>query len=163
MEKSEFIKKEVAEILEMNPSKVQYYTDKGLIIPEVNAPSGRGTRRIYSKRNLLEILIAERLIEKGISLNDAESAMFMIKKYMSQNEKELLEKFWGLDEWDFNHNAFVYLLKESYIESDSWMLECTVIFFEKEHDIKLQVEFNQKTQSVYLINVTDLIERLAKL
>ena len=65
--KTGYIRKEATEILNIKPSQIQYYTDIGIITPDISAPKGRGTRRIYSKRNLLEILIAKRMIEHGLS------------------------------------------------------------------------------------------------
>ena len=60
MKKKQFIRKEVAEILQTRPSQAQYYTDTGMIPPDISAPKGRRTRRVYSERNLIEILIAKR-------------------------------------------------------------------------------------------------------
>ena len=67
--KGGYIKKEVAELLGVRPSLVQYYTDRKIIKPEVDAPTGRGTRRRYSRWNLFEILLTQRLVKHGLPLD----------------------------------------------------------------------------------------------
>lgn len=71
-EKNEFTKKEVAEVLGMKPNTIAFYTNEGLIIPEIANPVGRGTRRKYSKNNLVEILLLRTLTSHGISLGNIE-------------------------------------------------------------------------------------------
>ena len=65
-----FTRKDVARLLELRPSQVQFYTDQGIVVPEISAPSGKGTRRVYSKRNFLQILITKRLVENGVPLRE---------------------------------------------------------------------------------------------
>ena len=55
--KSEFIKKEVAKVLDITPRTIHFYTDEGLVIPEKANPAGRGTTRKYSRRNLVEFAL----------------------------------------------------------------------------------------------------------
>jgi hypothetical protein len=50
----QYLKRNIADILEISPRKVQFYTDEFLVIPDVQPPSGKGSPRIYSYRNLVE-------------------------------------------------------------------------------------------------------------
>lgn len=77
----DFLKKDVAQILEIKPSKVQHYTDIGLIVPDVYAGSGRGSRRVYSKRNIFEILIAQRLVSMGLQLQQVRPILEILRSH----------------------------------------------------------------------------------
>jgi len=65
-----YIKKEVAEILGVERHTIQYYTDRGLINPDVHAPKGRGKWRRYSKYNIFEAALLRRLNEARVTLED---------------------------------------------------------------------------------------------
>ena len=64
----EFARNELEEILGIPARRIQFYTDEGLLIPEVDNPKGRGTTRRYSKFNLLELLIVRELSDSGVQL-----------------------------------------------------------------------------------------------
>ena len=49
--------------------RVQFYTDRGLVTPDIDNPKGRGTNRDYSEANLVEFRIIEHLKECGQSLD----------------------------------------------------------------------------------------------
>jgi DNA-binding transcriptional MerR regulator len=66
--KVSFTKKEVSAALEISAGTVEFYTDEGLLIPEIANPSGRGKTRKYSRKNLLEILLIRQLASFGFSL-----------------------------------------------------------------------------------------------
>lgn len=71
MEKKFYQKKEVSEKLAglgITPRLVQFYTEAGLISPEVSNPGGKGSTRIYSAENLADLVIAKRLSESGLAL-----------------------------------------------------------------------------------------------
>ena len=57
MKLKSYTNKEVAEILNMKPGTVSYYTNKGFVKAEVENPKGRGTTRRYSNKNLVEFLL----------------------------------------------------------------------------------------------------------
>lgn len=60
-----FTRREVAEQIGLSDRLVKFYTDEDLIIPEINPGRGRGHVRRYSKKNLIEFA----LINKMLSLN----------------------------------------------------------------------------------------------
>lgn len=49
---------------------IQYYVDEELIIPEVLHTHGRGTRRLFSARNVAQLLIIKTLSRYGVPLDD---------------------------------------------------------------------------------------------
>jgi len=154
-----FIKKEAAKRLNINPSKIQYYTDQGIIIPEISAPKGRGTRRIYSKRNLLEILIAERLVQNGMAIRHLISIMWMFKGTEDIPPGGLREKFWSIDGWDFTHSVFLTHAHEFETQHS-----CGLLFLKNtEKNLDLSNEVTKDTKSLLMINITDLLERVAKI
>ncbi|MCE8429786.1 MAG: MerR family transcriptional regulator [Candidatus Methanoperedens sp.] len=73
--KTEFTKKEAAEVLGITPRTIHFYTDQGLIIPEKANPIGRGTTRKYSRRNLIEFLLVRELAKNGLSLDKIKNVM----------------------------------------------------------------------------------------
>ena len=163
--KTGYIRKEATEILNIKPSQIQYYTDIGIITPDISAPKGRGTRRIYSKRNLLEILIAKRMIEHGLSTRTV-AAIFSTSRMhdhkLPDDIRNLRTMFWNIDSWDCSHSVFVtYHLQQFDHEQFAMGLE----FFNKKE--KRQREANDKighhTKSLIIINVTDLVEKLVKI
>jgi len=81
-----YTRKESSEILEMAPHTIQLYTDRGIIIPDVYAPKGRGTTRIYSKKNLLELAIVRELGKKGIRLEIIKTIFTIMRKSLKADE-----------------------------------------------------------------------------
>lgn len=63
--KKEYGKKELAEFLGVNPETILYYTKLGIITPEIDNPKGRGVRRKYSLKNVVEFMVVLRL-RKGL-------------------------------------------------------------------------------------------------
>lgn len=74
-----FSNKEVAEKLNMKPSTIAYYTNKGFVEPGVAAPTGKGTTRFYSKKNCVEIMLIKTMTDSGIKLEMVKLALDFIK------------------------------------------------------------------------------------
>lgn len=79
MGKQFFTKTEAAKALRVTPRTVHYYTEEGLVVPEVANPSGRGTTRKYSRRNLMEIMLVREMAASGISLARIKEIMEILK------------------------------------------------------------------------------------
>ena len=145
-----FIKKQVAEITGLNPSKIQFYTDQHLIIPEIDAPKGRGTRRVYSKKNVIEIMILSRLVEKGISLED--SGIFLVSLNAG---REIMEKVdrehnpWNFTNWLKKDCIYIVIHKKKVGGSVA-----SIEMFDAEDSITLSI--SSATEIVYVIDITDL-------
>ena len=63
------LKTEIAKRLNLNPTRIHYYTERGLVIPDIANPTGRGTNRQYSEENLIEFKIIEHLKDCGQTLD----------------------------------------------------------------------------------------------
>lgn len=65
-----FTTAEAADISGCSRRQLQYWRDKEIVVPEVNA-SGRGRSVYYSAKQLLQLLIMSRLLEIGLSFEIA--------------------------------------------------------------------------------------------
>lgn len=85
----EFVHKEVLKIFPwIKPRTLISWSERGLIQPEFEEASGRGTRRRYSYQNLIEIGFISELLDYGIPFN-------MIRIFIQDQEglsKELRKK-----------------------------------------------------------------------
>jgi|GEM_PF-3622053 len=63
-----YIRQEVTAETGLPARTIQFYTDQGLIVPDVENPVGRGTTRRYSQENIVELRIIEHLKRCGQSL-----------------------------------------------------------------------------------------------
>jgi len=73
---AEYSKHEVVQILGFTSRTVQFYTDEGLIIPDVANPKGHGARRKYSRKNLFEFVLVKELTLYGLRLEKIHEIMF---------------------------------------------------------------------------------------
>ncbi|UCF01999.1 MAG: MerR family transcriptional regulator [Deltaproteobacteria bacterium] len=64
----EFTKKHLEEILGLKRGTVDHYYREELVKPEIDDPTGRGTRRRYSARNLIEFAMIRELVASGIPI-----------------------------------------------------------------------------------------------
>ena len=64
-----YIRKEASEITKIPARTIQFYTDRGFVTPDVAAPTGRGTTRRYSLKNLVELSLVKELTRHGFTLN----------------------------------------------------------------------------------------------
>jgi DNA-binding transcriptional MerR regulator len=70
-----FSRKEVALKLGITPRTVWHYTQMQIVSPEVANPKGKGTTRLYSWKNIMEIAVARELARCGISLENVRQIM----------------------------------------------------------------------------------------
>jgi len=64
-----FTKAEIAQAINRPPRTIQFWTDKGVIVPDVRGPEGKGVSRLYSKENLTEFKMVDILSgEYGLQL-----------------------------------------------------------------------------------------------
>jgi len=55
----EYLKRDISRIVGESIRKVQFWTDRGLIVPDVVKPKGKGISRVYSQRNLIEFAMIQ--------------------------------------------------------------------------------------------------------
>ena len=65
-----FIKWQVAERSKLTPRMIQYYTDRGIVVPEIYPGNGsRGSHRVYSVKNIVEFMLIKELTKLGIAFS----------------------------------------------------------------------------------------------
>jgi DNA-binding transcriptional MerR regulator len=81
-----YIRKEASEITKIPARTIQYYTDRKFVTPEVAAPTGRGTTRRYSLKNLVELSFVKELSGHGYTLEKIDGIMRVVRRS--------LDKYW---------------------------------------------------------------------
>ena len=69
--------------------QVRYWDQKGLVKPSVQAATGRGSRRLYSFEDLVELRIVARLRSSGISLQKIARVIGYVRTNLAVREKGL--------------------------------------------------------------------------
>ena len=70
-------------------SALHYWDKTGLIKPTVRPAAGRGSRRLYSFRDLVQLLVVSRLREQDISLQRVRECLAFLKKHFPDVEAPL--------------------------------------------------------------------------
>ena len=79
-----YIRKEASEITKIPARTIQFYTDRGFVIPDVAAPTGRGTTRRYSLKNLVELSLVKELSGHGYTLEKIKRIMRVVRKSLEE-------------------------------------------------------------------------------
>jgi DNA-binding transcriptional MerR regulator len=79
-----YIRKEAAEITQIPARTIQYYTDRRFVTPDVAAPTGRGTTRRYSLKNLVELSFVKELSEHGYTLEKIKGIMDVVRGRLAE-------------------------------------------------------------------------------
>jgi len=73
------IRKEVEKITGIPARRIQFYSDNGLVSLDKRDP-GRGKERLYSKKNMLELLIIKELSKHRVELSRIKEIIFDLPK-----------------------------------------------------------------------------------
>jgi hypothetical protein len=82
-----YTKKEVAAITGLTYRNVQFYTEQGVVVPEVEAAGGRGKFRRYSNRDLVYFIIAGELGFYGMTVSDIKTATMVMAAWWNMRKK----------------------------------------------------------------------------
>ena len=85
-----YIKKDISKITGLAPRLIQFYTDEGLIIPEVGKGVGRGKVRRYSIKNLLEFAIIKELNDYGVNISALKQILGFVSKYLNSKQLKMI-------------------------------------------------------------------------
>ena len=178
MEQQSYIKKEVADCLDIKPSQIQYYTDQGIVTPEIEQVAGKGKRNRYSRRNIMQILIVKKIVEHGIPLSKARAILNSIENWVNKSislvnntqdsdssqkvEHSEAANFARMileNEWDFStrvflcvHEVFGNLLKVSFLLNS-----------DPEKSLQIYEKISDKTISLIIINISDILQKMAEI
>jgi len=83
--------KVVSKITRLSVRQIDYWDRTHFIKPSVSDASGRGSVRLYSFNDLIQLKVAKTLMDKGISLQKIRKAINYLKKHMPEIEKPLSE------------------------------------------------------------------------
>jgi len=108
-----YFKKDIADRIDETVRKVQTWADEGYVIPDITPSSGRGTTRVFSKRNLIEFAMIKILKDiDSLTLDVIKEIMAGIRhgRYLEKiNEKIHIaefEDFYLNDEWGNTKELF---------------------------------------------------------
>jgi len=96
-----FTAKEICELLKIYPKTFGYWVKRGALNPEIYAPKGRGTTRLFSGMNLFEAAIIQDLMGTGLSIDYIKSMLDFFR------ERQLLQSMIDLD---WNSSETLYLI-----------------------------------------------------
>lgn len=183
---SGYIRKEVTELLGIRHSTIEVYVNNGIIVPEIDNPGGKGTRRRFSKRNLLQILITQRLVKLGLSLAEVRDVLepFALLKdipmvqrsklpdVLSGKQKEkavetvrLTKTFWESDTWDKNQDVYLMIVFDGSEGRKKWDSMKARLWFPTKKDAVISVKLSELGEgvNVYFVNLLDLKMRVVKM
>ena len=175
-----FTKKMIAQDLNMEPSTVAYYTEQGLISPDVYNPKKRGSTNLYSKRNLVEFLLIKRLVELGIRIQEIKTDLPWLNDMCeSPGQGISAEEFskarpgsLGFDALDpddpenLKHDVYLKFFKSDNVRGfemrgfdkskRNYCEEMEVMFF-------IRDDILAKTTRITLINISELVETVRRI
>jgi DNA-binding transcriptional MerR regulator len=85
----DFNKKQIAEITGLTERQVQFYTEQGVVTPEIDPGEGRGSTRYYSDHNVAQFMIIKGLSDLGMTISKIRPAIkdmkldTVLKRYAS--------------------------------------------------------------------------------
>lgn len=171
-------KKQVANLIDIKPSTIQVYVDRGLVVPEVDNPTGKGTRRRYSKRNLLEFLLIKKLGRYGLSLARIERILdsfrtaVAVASELPADAKEAPEEaretlwafrvFWDLSNLGSREPTFLFVYNPG-SEDGSTLSDAEVVDFVHGDARKTHIShtFPKSLDGVLIVNVSDIMQTVA--
>jgi DNA-binding transcriptional MerR regulator len=91
-----YTKKQISEITGLPPRMVQFYTDEGLVTPEVDKGKGRGRVRRYGQRNLFSFALIKELNDYGIRIDKIRHIFEVLiesREFQSDKDIKKFERF----------------------------------------------------------------------
>jgi predicted RNase H-like HicB family nuclease len=86
-----FNTKAISRITGLSQRQIDYWDRTHFIKPSVSDAAGKGSIRLYSFNDLIQLKVAKTLMDKGVSLQKIRKAITYLKKNMSEIEKPLSE------------------------------------------------------------------------
>lgn len=83
--------KEVSKLLSISLRQLQYWDEKEIVKPSIRAAIGKGTMRLYSNEDLIQLRVVKRLRDFGISLKKIKNSINYLKYALPYIDKPLVE------------------------------------------------------------------------
>jgi DNA-binding transcriptional MerR regulator len=84
-----FDSKTVSRIIGVSLRQIQYWDERGFIRPSVRLAEGRGTRRLYSYADLVQLKVVKDLQEHGLSLQKIHRCLHYLRRYFPETSGSL--------------------------------------------------------------------------
>lgn len=83
--------KTVAKLLGISLRQLQYWDEQGIVSPSVRKARGKGTARMYSFKDLVQLKVVKKLRDNNISLKKIKKSIEHLKKEMPNIDEPLAE------------------------------------------------------------------------
>ncbi|HBA39378.1 MAG TPA: hypothetical protein DCZ05_06450, partial [Deltaproteobacteria bacterium] len=84
-----FNSKMVRRIVGVSLRQIQYWDEQGFIRPSVKLAEGRGTQRLYSFSDLVQLKVVKDLTDYGLSLQKIRRCLHYLKRYFPETVQPL--------------------------------------------------------------------------
>jgi DNA-binding transcriptional MerR regulator len=84
-----FTLSEVARRLEVPQHRLIHLCEKGVVVPDVHAAAGRGSSRVFSSRNFLELAVALRLRDMMLPVVAVGAVVHVLRAFEGRLRKDL--------------------------------------------------------------------------
>src|ERR1700759_1133774 len=84
-----FTLSEIARRLEVPQHRLIHLCEKGVVIPDVHGAAGRGSSRVFSSRNFLELAVALRLREMMLPVAAVGAIVHVLRAFEAQLQQDL--------------------------------------------------------------------------
>ena len=86
-----FNSKAVCKITGLTQRRLDYWDSSNFIKPSVSEAAGKGSVRLYSFNDLVQVKVAKTLLDSGLTLQKIRKAVTYLKKHIKEAEKPLAE------------------------------------------------------------------------
>ncbi|HUS93333.1 MAG TPA: MerR family transcriptional regulator [Phycisphaerae bacterium] len=85
-----FNARQACALTETTTKQLVYWDNEGLVKPSVSPAAGRGSRRVYSYRDLLALKTVSKLREQGVSLQRIRKCVLYLRKHLTDVSEPLV-------------------------------------------------------------------------
>jgi len=84
-----FTLSEIAQRLDVPQHRLIHLCEKGVVVPDVHGAAGRGSSRVFSSRNFLELAVALRLREMMLPVAVVGAVIHVLRAFEAQLQQDL--------------------------------------------------------------------------
>ena len=89
--KLELTSTQIEQLVGLRVNTLHYYVQAGAIVPDISTGAGRGTKRLFGSKNLVEVIIVKRMIEMHVGKQKIVEAMKSLRTDGEYKKKSLSE------------------------------------------------------------------------
>ena len=83
--------KKAAKVLGVTLRQIQYWDEKGIVKPSIQKANGKGTVRLFSYEDLIQLKVVKRLRDNNISLKKIKKSIEYLKNELPNIKNPLIE------------------------------------------------------------------------